>query len=167
MEQKKDIGAEASTSFEIKEDGFAKYRDLMLKKQNMLLGILAGIGAAIVANALWIGLIQLGQKIDFLVLAVGFGIAYAVRYFGKGVEPKFGYAAAAIAFVSIIITYFLIGCILFAKGKNLAFFSVFTYMNLTTALYLLRGIMKTLDVLFWFGAVGVAYYFAFKPLKEQ
>jgi hypothetical protein len=131
------------------------------------MGILAGVGAAIVANALWVVIIQLGQKIDFLVLGVGFAIAYAVKYFGKGIQPKFGYAAAAIAFVSILLTYFLIGCILFAKGKHLAFFSVFTYMNFTTAFYLLRGIMRTLDVLFWFGGVAVAYYFAFKPIKEQ
>jgi hypothetical protein len=166
MEQKKETPAEASLDFEIKEDGFAKYRDLMTKKQNMLMGVLGGVGAAIIGNALWVLLIQMGTKIDFLVLAVGFFIGFGVKYFGKGLNPKFGYAAGAITLVSVIITYFLISCSLFAKHENISFLAVFSHMNATTAFWLLRGIMKGLDLLFCLGAIGIAYYFSFKPLKE-
>jgi hypothetical protein len=97
---------------------------------------------------------------------VGFFIGYSVKFLGKGLEPKFGYAAGAIAFIGILVTYFLLGCILFGKVNHIAFLSVFTHMNITTALYLLRGVIKFLDVIFCLGAVGIAYYFSFKPLKE-
>jgi hypothetical protein len=132
----------------------------------MTMGIAGGIGASVVGNAFWIGISLLGYKIDFLALCVGFFIGFCVKYFGKGLEPKFGYAAGAIALVSTLIAYFLLGCILFGKVNHLPFLSVFTHMNLTTALYLLRGVIKFGDVVFCLGAVGIAYYFSFKPLKE-
>jgi hypothetical protein len=165
-EQNKNSEVEATLNFEIKEDGFAKYRDLMIKKQNMLMGILGGVGAAIIGNAVWIVIIQLGYKIDFLALGVGFFIAFGVKYLGKGIEPKFGYTAGVITLFSLLVAYFLIGCLLFAKGNHISFFSVFAHMNFTTAIYLLRGIIGALDVLFCLGSIGVAYYFSFKPLKE-
>jgi hypothetical protein len=158
---------EASNCFEIKEDGFAKYRDLMLKSQRMPFGILGGLGASLVGNAVWIGILLLGYKIDFLVLCVGFFIGYSIRYFGKAIEPKFGYVAGAIAFVGTVAAYFIIGCILFVKVNHIAFFSVFAHMNFSMALFLMwKTLGHFLDILFCLGAVGIAYYFAFKPLKE-
>jgi hypothetical protein len=157
---------EALSNFEIKEDGPAKYRELMRKNQKLPLGILGGIAGSIIGNAAWIGIFLLGYKIDFLALCVGFLIGYSVKYLGKGVEPKFGYAAGAIALFSTLAAYFLIGCILFAKGNHIAFFSVFTHMNVTTTLFLLKGVIGAFDVLFCLGAIGIAYYFSFKPLKE-
>ena len=159
-------GPDTSSSFEIKEDGFAQYRELMTKKQNMTMGIIGGIAASIVGNAVWIGITLLGYKIDFLALCVGFFIGYSVKFLGKGIGPKFGYAAGTIAFVSTLIAYFLLGCILFGKVNHISFLSVFNHMNITTALYLLRGVIKFWDVIFCLGAVGIAYYFSFKPLKE-
>jgi hypothetical protein len=157
---------EASSNFEIKEDGPAKYRALMIKQQNMLMGVLGGIAASVVGNALWIGVFLVGYKIDFLVVGVGFFIGYGVKYLGKGIEPKFGYVAGIITLLSSLSAYFILGCILFSKGKHISFFSVFTYMNFRTAFYLLQGIIGPLDILFCLGAIGTAYYFSFKPIKE-
>jgi hypothetical protein len=158
--------SEAVSSFEIKEDGPAKYRALMIKKQNVLMGVVGGIAASIVGNALWIGVFLLGYKIDFLVVGVGFFIGYGVQYLGKGIEKKFGYVAGIITLLSSLSAYFILGCLLFSKGKHIPFFSVFTYMNFRTALYLLQGIIGPLDILFCLGAIGTAYYFSFKPIKE-
>ncbi len=157
---------EASLNFEIKEDGPAKYRELMRKNQKMPLGVLGGIAGAIIGNTVWIGIFLLGYKIDFLALCVGFFIGYSVRFLGKAVEPKFGYVAGGIALLNTFFAYFIIACILFAKVNHISFFAVFAHMNLTTALFLLKGVIGFLDVLFLLGASGLAYYYSFKPLKE-
>jgi hypothetical protein len=157
---------EASLNFEIKEDGPAKYRELMRKNQKLPMGVVGGVAGALIGNAVWIGVFLIGYKIDFLALCVGFFIGYCVRYLGKGVEPKFGYAAGVIAFFSTMLAYFTIGCILFARVNHIGFLSVFTHMNVTTALFLIKGVIGFLDVLFLLGATGLAYYYSFKPLKE-
>jgi|WetSurMetagenome_2_1015567.scaffolds.fasta_scaffold568469_1 hypothetical protein len=170
MEEKKTApqkdSPEASLNFEIKEDGPAKYRELMRKSQKMTLGILGGIAGAIIGNMVWIGIFLAGYKIDFLALCVGFFIGYSVRFLGKAVEPKFGYVAGGIAFFNTLIAYFIIACLLFSKVNHISFFAVFTHMNLTTAMFLLKGVVGFLEVLFIGGATGLAYFYSFKKLKE-
>ncbi len=162
---------ETTSTFEINEDGPAKYRELMKKRQSIPMGILGGIAASIIGNAIWIGVLLLGYKIDFLALCIGFFIGYSVKFLGKGLEPKFGYIAGAIALLSTLSAYFTIGCILFSKVNHIAFLSVFSHLDFTTALYLIRGAMgkgttEFFNVIFTISSIGIAYYFSFKPLKE-
>jgi len=172
MHDKKDIPEKkksaASSDFEILENGFEKYSQLMKLKQNLVLGIAGGLGAMIVGIGFWTGAMLLtSNKLDFMALGVGLLIGYSIRTIGKGVEPSFGVIGAVLGFLSSIVGNILTACIIFAHGKNISLISVILQLNPNTALYFLKAVVGPFDVIFCIGAVLLGYYFAFKHLKGQ
>jgi hypothetical protein len=159
----------AATDFEITDDGFDKYKALMIGKQDRARGTLSGIGAFLIGTTVWAEVVQLtGYKLDWMALAVGLIIGYAIRLFGKSVEPApFGYIAGILAFFSSVIGNLLTACIMFSHIKKVPFFSLLSHLNPTTAFFFLRAVIGPFDVIFCIGAVLLAYYFSFKQLKGQ
>jgi hypothetical protein len=154
--------------FEISENGFHKYSQLMKEKQNIALGIIGGIAALIIGLAAWTGtMLLVSYKLDWMALGVGLLIGYSVRLLGKGVEPKFGVIGAVLAFIGSVAGNLLTACIIFANGKSISFFSVLPQLNPKTVLYFLKAVIGPFDVIFCLGAILIGYYFAFKPLKGQ
>lgn len=158
----------ASTDFEISDDGFEKYKVLMKNRQNITLGIAGGFGAAIASSIAWAEVVQLtGYKLDWMALATGFLIGYAIKFFGKAIEPSpFGYIAGALAFLNSITGNLLTACIMFSHINKVSFFTLLTQLNLTSALYFLRAVIGPFDVIFCIGAIFLAYYFSFKRIKD-
>jgi hypothetical protein len=155
------------SSFEISDNGPAKYRELMLKNQKMSMAILGGIAAGIIGIIVWIGAFLIGYKIDLFALGVGYFIGFGSRYLGKAVEPKFGYVAGAIAFLFVFIGDEILGCLLFAKSTHVSIFSILSNLTPSTGFFVLKAVLGPVDILFWLAAIGLAYYFSFKPLKQQ
>ncbi len=72
--------------------------------QNLVVGALAGLAAALVGAAIWAVVTALTQyQIGFMAIGVGFLVGFAVRAAGRGVDPVFGVVGAALA---------LLGCVL-------------------------------------------------------
>ena len=161
-------GKGPATDFEVSDDGFEKYKALMKNRQNPALGIAGGLGAAIVAIIVWAEIMQLtGYKLDWMSLATGFLIGYAIRFFGKAIEPSpFGYVAGILAFLCSIMGNLLTACIMFSHIRKVSFFSILSQLNPTSALYFLRAVIGPFDVIFCLGAIFIAYYFSFKRIKE-
>jgi hypothetical protein len=157
----------ASSDFEVSDDGFEKYKVLMENRQNMAFGIAGGAGAAVVGTIVWAEVVQLtGYKLDWMALAIGFLIGYAIRFFGKAVAPSpYGYVAGALALCCSLTGNLLTACIMFSHIKKVSFFTLLTQLNLTSALYFLRAVIGPFDVIFCLGAIFLAYYFSFKRIK--
>jgi hypothetical protein len=158
---------EISSDFEVTEDGFEKYKTLMIGKQNRTVGILAGVGAALIAVVIWAEVVQLtGYKLDWMALATGLIIGYGIRFFGKAVEPvPYGYVGGILAFFCSAAGNLLTACIMFSHIKKVPFFSLLAHLNITTSLYFLRAVVGPFDVIFSLGAIFLAYYFSFKRIK--
>lgn len=155
-------------NFEVSDDGFEKYKTLMINRQNPVKGIAGGTGAAVVGIIVWTEIMQLtGYKLDWMALVMGFLIGYAIRFFGKAVEPSpFGYAAGILAFLSSITGNILTACIIFSHIKKVSLFSLLAQLNPASALYFLRAVIGPFDVIFCLGAIFLAYYLSFKKIKE-
>jgi hypothetical protein len=161
-------GKASSTDFEISDDGFEKYKFQMKNRQNRFTGIMGGIGAAFIALIAWAGIMQLtGYKLDWMALATGYCIGYAIRFFGKAVEPSpFGYVAGALALLCSLAGNLLTACIIFSHIKKDSFLSLLMQLNVSSALYFLKAVIGPFDVIFCLGAIFLAYYFSFKKIKE-
>ncbi len=72
-------------------------------RQSLLLGILGGLGAGLVAAFLWaviVGMTGLQYELDWLpMIGLGFLVGVSVRACGRGMDRRFAFAAALIALV--------------------------------------------------------------------
>ena len=101
-----------------------------------------------------------------MLLGFGVSIGYAVRFFGKGITPKFGITGSVISGITMIICMALTPYIFFAYDfgipQLLSIFGKFSYSvpKLVLSMYL------PINILFCIGAVIIAYILSFKMLKE-
>jgi hypothetical protein len=159
---------DSASVFEISENGFQKYSQLMKKKQNLVMGIVGGVAGLILGVGVWTGtMVLISYKLDWMALGVGLLIGYSIRLLGKGVDRKFGIIGALLSCIGSISGNLLTACIIFAHGKSISLISVILQLKPSTVLYFLKAVIGPFDVIFCIGAVLIGYYFAFKPLKGQ
>jgi hypothetical protein len=137
-------------------------------QQNLLGGVLGGIAGAAVGAALWAGVtVATGYQIGWMAVGVGFLVGYAVRVFGKGLDPIFGVIGAVLSLVGCGIGNLLTVCGFVAQQESLAFFDVLTRLDLGIAQELMAATFSPMDVLFYGIAVYEGYKLSFRRLTEQ
>jgi hypothetical protein len=93
-----------SSSTALDEAKILQYREKLRLEQNLPMALAAGFAAALVGGILWAVItVVTNYQIGFMAVGVGLLVGYAVRYFGKGIDPIFGVAGAVLA---------LLGCLL-------------------------------------------------------
>ncbi|MEK6743051.1 MAG: hypothetical protein AABZ15_05560 [Nitrospirota bacterium] len=127
--------------------------------QNLSMGAVGGIAAAAVGAVIWaIITIATGYQIGWMAIGVGFLVGYAVKLLGKGVDPVFGYAGAAIALAGCIIGNLLTVVIMVSRQESLEVLTVLSRLTPGLALDILKETFQPMDVLFY----GLAVYEAYK-----
>ena len=88
--------------------------------QNLSMGAVGGVAAAAVGAIIWaIITVVTGYQIGWMAVGVGFLVGYAVKLLGKGVDPVFGYAGAAIALAGCLAGNLLTVLIMVSRQENL------------------------------------------------
>lgn len=115
----------------------------------LLVSIPATLGIALV-----LGLVLRVMPIHFeiMFLAVGYGIGYVIRTFGKGVQTRFSVLGAICAFLAIVMADAI--AMAGIGGMFNPMLWVFVVMSYFSSLGSLWGI---LGILFRIGAISVAY----------
>lgn len=132
--------------------------------QNLPVGILAALVAAVVCAVLWAAIsLGTGYQIGYMAIGVGAVVGYALRKLGKGVTQPFGIAGAIIALAGCLLgnILILIGSTSINDGANMASAAGMVFANLSTELI---QSFHPMDVLFYGFAIGAGYRFAFKKV---
>ncbi len=128
--------------------------------ENLPLGALAGVLAAMVAAALWGGLAALTHyKIGFAAVGVGYLVGLAVRKAGNGHSAKFGYVGAVLALVGCVAGDVFSDVAMVVRETSLPVGNVVGQMlsNPALAFKLLKAGFSPLDALFYFFALSAGY----------
>ena len=149
---------------EFEVDEFALKLEQLRKKQKPLLGISAGILAFIVTTALWI-LMASKYQVSWMALAVGFGTAFSIQYAGKIIDQWYGFIAAFLTLVSIIIGTLNTAVNIFATGKQIPKSEVLAQLDFSMAMNFFTAMMRPIDVLLSLGALFAAFWFSFKHVE--
>jgi hypothetical protein len=139
----------------------------VLGEQNLLLGVLAGLGAALVGALLWMAItMATGMIIGFVALAIGAGCGYAVRYAGKGVTKIFGVAGAICAFLGCVLGQVLVVIEFTATNLNVDFFTAFSEVDPSK---IIGFVADTSPITYIIYVVGIyeGYKFSFRKLTPQ
>jgi hypothetical protein len=141
---------------------------LFKEEQNLNLAIGTGIMAGILGAVIW-GLITVttGYQIGYMAIAIGAGVGFTMRYFGKGVDQIYGILGAIIAVTSCFIGNFFSIIGFAANSENLNYFNTFLQFDYAYFFPLMSETFSLMDVLFYAFAGYQGYKFSFRNINEE
>ncbi len=153
---------------EIRQNIAPEIMQKLKAEQNLNFGIIAGIIAGIIFAILW-GVITVATEyqIGYMAIAVGAGVGFAIRIFGKGIDSIFGYWGAGISLVSVVLGNFLSIIGFLANAEGLGYLET---INLIDYSYLPEIMIETfnpMDLLFYGFAIYEGYKFSFRQITED
>ncbi len=147
----------------------AAFNAQRMAEQNLPLGIVGGVLAAMLGAAVWAGVtVATGYQIGWMAIGVGFLAGYAVRMLGKGVTPTFGGVAAACALLGCIVGNLLSTCGFYALQESAPFLQIAQTVFSRPALMveLLKSTFSPMDLLFYGLALYTGYKCAFRQVTQ-
>lgn len=137
-------------------------------EQRLVPGLVAGGFVGILGAILWgIITVSTGFQIGYMALAIGAGVGFAIRKFGNGIEPIFGFCGASLSLFSCLLGNFfsIIGYLAHANGLGyLEAFTLFDYSYLPTVMI---DTFSFIDLLFYGIAIYEGYRFSFRVITEK
>ena len=145
-----------------------EFTDDIRARQNLSMGILAGLGAAIVGALLW-ALITSAVKyqIGYMAIGVGFMVGLSVRFGGKGMDPIYGVVGAILALLGCILGNYMALVFIVADTVDTSGFSLLFQMPPSLVLEGMMETASTMDVLFYGIAIYEGYRFSFRQISEE
>ena len=137
-------------------------------EQNFPLGIIAGTVAAIIGALLWAVITLLtNYQIGYMAIAVGFLVGYAVRIGGKGIDRIYGIVGAVLAFIGCLLGNFFSSVGYMANYFEIGYFEMFSMMDFSTAIELMKETFSVIDLLFYGFAIYEGYRFSFRKIEIE
>ena len=171
MEQKPDSlenQPQSAPAPEIDQEKLEQYLEELRRNQSFSMGIAGGFGAAILGAFIW-GVISALTKyqIGYMAVGVGFLVGFAVRIFGKGVDTKFGIAAAGLALFGCMLGNLLTVCIMISFEYKVPIMDLFKILNPELIWVFMKESFQVMDLLFYGIAMYEGFYFGVRKLTDQ
>jgi uncharacterized membrane protein YsdA (DUF1294 family) len=166
-------GVETQTAEQKTDFDSAKAQLLMgriLEQQNLPLGLVGGLIAAIVGAVIWGAITVLTKfQIGWMAVGVGFLVGYTVRILGKGVSSSFGVVGAVCALLGCVLGNLLSTCGFVSIQNSIPFFQVVhIVLERPGAISdLMIASFSPMDILFYGIAVYEGYRFAFRQITQE
>lgn len=154
---------QSSQAQDLEVDEFAIKLEQLRKKQKPMMAIGAGVLASIVATSLWL-LIAQKYQVSWMALAVGFGTAYSIQYAGKIIDQWYGYIAAFLTAIGIVVGTLSTAVNIYSTGKHIAKSEVIAKLDFSMAMSFFTAMMRPIDILLFLGSIFAAFWFSFKHI---
>ncbi len=153
---------------QIDERKLERYLQEVRDNQNLMFGILGGIGAGLVGAVIW-ALITAwtNYQIGWMAIGVGFLVGYAVRMLGRGIDMVFGIAGGVIALVSCAAGNLLSVVLAVSRQEAVPFLDIVARLNPQIIASVMKDTFHPMDALFYGLAIYVGYKYAFKPITDE
>ena len=169
MQQEENQGVMAEKpEFEIDEMKYQQFINQIEGNQNLHLGIIGGLVAAVIGAAIWTAVTVVADfQIGWMAVGIGFLVGFAVRVTGKGISKSFGYVGAILALASCLAGNLFSICVIISKQEAIPFFYLLTRLNPQIIAELMKSTFSPIDLLFYGIAVYEGYRFSFKQVTED
>jgi uncharacterized ion transporter superfamily protein YfcC len=137
----------------------------MSSQQNFTRGLVLGIAAALAGAVLWAVItVTTKYQVGYMAVGVGLLVGLAIRLGGKGIEPKFGVAGAALALGGCVLGNFLSVVGFIAIDQEQSFLETLVNMDFSLVPGLMTESFQPMDLLFYGIAVYEGYRFSFHQI---
>lgn len=166
-EENQDVKA-TKPEVEIDEMKYQQFLYEIESNQNLHMGIVGGLIAAVIGAAIWAAVTVITDfQIGWMAVGIGFLVGYAVRITGKGISKSFGYVGAILALASCFAGNLFSICAIISKQEAIPFFHLVTRLNPQIILDIMKTTFSPIDLLFYGIAVYEGYRFSFRQVKED
>ena len=133
---------------------------------NLFFGVVAGLVAAVFAAVVWAAITAATNfQIGYMSIAVGFMVAFAMRFAGRGHDRRFGYSAAILAVFGCLLGNFFAACAQVAHDRHLDVFFVVQRL-LPHFFEIIKDTFSGMDLLFYAIGAYFGYKYAIAPPKS-
>lgn len=134
---------------------------------NLALGVLGGLGTAVAVAILW-GMITAATQfqIGYMAIAVGFAVAYAMRFVGRGRDRRFAIAAAILAVIGCALGNYFAVCAVVAQQTHVPVITA-TVQLVPHFAEVMTKTFSAMDVLFYAIGAYFGYKYALKPMGPE
>jgi len=134
------------------------------EEQNLLIGGLSGLVAAMVGAGVWAAVtVATEYQIGWMAVGIGFLVGYAVRFAGKGITPVFGAVSSVISLLGCAVGNLLTFTWFIASAEGISFMNVAVQLDFAIIVEILVSTFEVMDILFY----GLAAYFGYKTAFRQ
>ena len=134
-------------------------------EQNLVGGISAGLVAAVAGASAWAAITAATEyQIGWMAIGVGFLVGFAMKTVGKGIDPIFGYAGAALSLIGCALgNYFTVAWFVSAQ-EGIGFLELLSSLGPAEIVELMSLTFDPMDLLFYGIAVYFGYRYSFRVL---
>ncbi|MDT7832334.1 hypothetical protein RQM59_08080 [Flavobacteriaceae bacterium S356] len=145
-----------------------KHLDKFRGEQNFQMALFSGILVGLIGALLW-GMITVstGYQIGYMAIAIGAGVGFSMRYFGKGVDQIFGITGAIIAVLSCALGNLLSIVGFAAEYGDLSYFDALAQIDYSVLFEIMGESFSFMDVIFYGIAAYEGYKFAFRAFTQE
>jgi drug/metabolite transporter (DMT)-like permease len=137
-------------------------------EQNLVMGALAGLAAALVGAAIWAIITALTQyQIGFMAIGIGFLVGFAVRAAGKGIDPVFGVVGAALALLGCVLGNLVMVLYFLANKEQMPLLELLSRLDLKLVQRVMTATFDVMDMVFYGIAMYCGYKYAFRQVTKD
>ncbi|MDJ0813223.1 MAG: hypothetical protein QNJ23_05805 [Woeseiaceae bacterium] len=155
---------EQAAAFALTEEEALRAMEFFRNEQNLVMGVLYGLFAAVAGAAIWAGAtIATGYQIGWLAVGIGFLVGIAVRAGGKGIDQVFGVVGAALSLFGCALGNLVTVAWLVSQEYGVPLADVLSGIDPEMAFEMMSSTFQLMDLLFY----GLAVYFGYRySLRE-
>lgn len=136
--------------------------------QDFYYAIVGGLLAALIGAIIWAVVTVATQfQIGYMAIGVGLLVGLSVRFFGAGIDKKFGYLGAVLSLLGCLLGNLFSQVGFIAQEQSLGYFETLTYLNPGLIIDILVESFSPMDLLFYGIAVYEGYKFAFRKVSVE
>jgi antitoxin component YwqK of YwqJK toxin-antitoxin module len=136
--------------------------------QDFYYALAGGIVAALISAVIW-AVVTVGTQVQigFMAIGVGLLVGYAVRFFGAGIDQKFGFLGAFLSLLGCLTGNLFSQVGFIAQSQSLGYFETLTYLNVGLIIDILVESFNPLDLLFYGIAIFEGYKLSFRKVSTR
>ncbi|MDR2036693.1 MAG: hypothetical protein LBQ60_02080 [Bacteroidales bacterium] len=142
--------------------------DILRNHQSIGYAFGGGLLAAFISAVVW-AVITVATKyqVGYMAIAVGLFVGFSVRFFGAGIDKKFGFLGAALSLLGCLMGNLFSQIGFIAHEQSLGYMEALSYLNFNLITEILVESFDFMDLFFYVIAVYEGYRFAFRPITTE
>ncbi|MBS2099223.1 toxin-antitoxin system YwqK family antitoxin [Carboxylicivirga linearis] len=134
--------------------------------QDFYYAIIGGLLASIISGVLWaMFTVATQHQIGYMAIGVGLLVGFAVRFFGAGIDMKFGILGASLSLLGCLMGNLFTQVGFYAQEVSIPYFEVLTYLTPRLIVDVLVEAFSPIDILFYGIALVEGYKLSFRKVS--